>query len=176
MEHLSGPLLARDPSSRHDCDRSHPHRPVDLALSQVSTSFLPTPSCTNAFVRKPFLGIFPAIAEPKTSAPFSACRLTPGSVAVSSLVVLSGAILGPLHAVGAAGLVWLVATGFRLAKQPEENLGHRAGAPGFTGEPSFASCKHQTGVFHWILHYPTSASQINVWQVHVSIGSARLYW
>ncbi|BDA49903.1 hypothetical protein COCOBI_15-0310 [Coccomyxa sp. Obi] len=60
-------------------------------------------------------------------------RLTPGSIAVSSLAVLSCVIFGPLQAVGGAGLIWLSATGFRLAAHPEENLGHRAGAPGFTG-------------------------------------------
>ncbi len=70
-----------------------------------------------------------------------ACRLTPGSLALCGALLLGSSVWGPLHALGAGGLVWLTYTGFQLAKQPEENVGHRAGAPGFLGESSFALSK-----------------------------------
>ncbi|EIE22965.1 hypothetical protein COCSUDRAFT_53472 [Coccomyxa subellipsoidea C-169] len=60
-------------------------------------------------------------------------RLTPGSLALCGALLLGSSVWGPLHALGAGGLVWLTYTGFQLAKQPEENVGHRAGAPGFLG-------------------------------------------
>jgi hypothetical protein len=48
-------------------------------------------------------------------------------------LAVASALVGPARAVGLAGLGWLAATTWLLSQQPEENLGHRAGFPGFAG-------------------------------------------
>lgn len=63
-----------------------------------------------------------------------ACRITPVTVGASGLFLLGSSVWGPLQMLGASGIMWLSYTGSRLAQQPEENLGHRAGAPGFLGK------------------------------------------
>lgn len=64
----------------------------------------------------------------------NACRVTPRHVAIAAAVAAAAARFGLGHALAGACLLWTAGTAFLLAQQPEVNLGHRAGFPGFAGE------------------------------------------
>ena len=63
-----------------------------------------------------------------------ACRVTPQRLVLVAAVALGGLALGAGKALAAASAAWLAWTAYLLAQQPQENLGHRAGVQGFSGE------------------------------------------
>ena len=70
--------------------------------------------------------------------------MTPQRLILVAAVALGALALGTGKALAAASAAWLAWTTYLLAQQPEENLGHRAGAQGFSGEVSDSpsSLKH----------------------------------
>lgn len=58
------------------------------------------------------------------------------------IVALTAIRWGPRTALGAVSADWLLRTTILLAQQPEDNLGHRAGAVGFGGAIDTLSLAH----------------------------------
>ena len=65
-----------------------------------------------------------------------ACRLTPKHVSALVLLLLGSVFWETKKALGIAFGAWLLRSSILLARQPEENEGHRAGGKGFDSEPT----------------------------------------
>ena len=63
-------------------------------------------------------------------------RPTPKHVAVLVLLLLGSIFWDARRALGIALGAWLLHSSILLARQPEENEGHRAGGKGFDSEPT----------------------------------------
>ena len=65
-----------------------------------------------------------------------ACRPTPKHVSVMVLLLLSSVFWDAKKVLGIAFGAWLLRSSILLARQPEENEGHRAGGKGFGSGPA----------------------------------------